>query len=165
MRIAHVSIGALPAVFSEYGGAIQREVGELAREQVRRGHDVLVLSPAAARGSQDVDGVEVVYLRCRAPQPWAHIEFQLRALLTLLRRRRRPHVIHVHSEPELAAARPDAGSQGRTQLRQLLLPRRSRVSHVRRIPPIAACLRPAPSLLRVLPDRVRPGFGDYRPRP
>ena len=101
MRIAHISIGALPAVFSEYGGAIQRDVGELAREQVRRGHDVLVVSPAGARGSQDVDGVEVVYLRCRAPQPWAHIEFQLRALLTLLKRRRRPHVIHVHSEPEL----------------------------------------------------------------
>ena len=53
MRIAHVSIGALPAVFSEFGGAIQRRVGELAREQVRRGHEVLVLSPAAKRGSQD----------------------------------------------------------------------------------------------------------------
>jgi glycosyltransferase involved in cell wall biosynthesis len=102
MRIAHVSIGTLPAVFSEFGGAIQREVRELAREQVRRGHEVLVLSPAAEQSSWDVDGVEVVYLRCRAPRPWAHIEYQLRALLTLLRRRRRLDVIHVHSEPEFA---------------------------------------------------------------
>ena len=73
MRIAHVSIGALPAVFSEFGGAIQCEVGDSLVSRSAVGNDVLVLSPAAARGSQDVDGVEVVYLRCRAPQSWAHI--------------------------------------------------------------------------------------------
>jgi glycosyltransferase involved in cell wall biosynthesis len=97
-----VSIGTLPAVFSEFGGAIQRRVGELAREQVRRGHEVLVLSPGAKRDSRNVDGVNVLYLRCLTPKPWAHIEFQLRALIALLRRRRRLDVIHVHSEPELA---------------------------------------------------------------
>ena len=48
-----------------------------------------MLSPGAEGGCGNVDGVEIVYLRCRAPQPWAYIEFQLRALLTLLRRRRR----------------------------------------------------------------------------
>jgi glycosyltransferase involved in cell wall biosynthesis len=102
MQIAHVSIGALPPVYSEFGGAIQRRVGELAREQVRRGHEVLVLSPGAEQGSRNVDGVDARYLRCWTPQPLAHIEFQLRALVTLLRRRRRLDVIHVHSEPELA---------------------------------------------------------------
>jgi glycosyltransferase involved in cell wall biosynthesis len=102
MRIAHVSVGALPAVFSEFGGAIQRRVGELAREQVRRGHDVVVLSPGAEWCTRNVDGVEVWYLRCRTPAPFAHIEFQLRVLITLMRRRRRLDVIHVHSEPELA---------------------------------------------------------------
>jgi glycosyltransferase involved in cell wall biosynthesis len=101
MRIAHVSVGALPAVFSEVGGAIQRRVGELAREQARRGHEVLVLSPGAKEASRDVDGVTVLYLRCRTPQPWMHIEFQLRVLIALLRLRRRLDVIHVHSEPEL----------------------------------------------------------------
>ena len=87
MRIAHVSIGALPAVFSEFGGAIQCEVGDSLVSRSAVGNDVLVLSPAAARSSQDVDGVEVVYSRCRAPQSWAHIELSRRVSSVACRRR------------------------------------------------------------------------------
>jgi glycosyltransferase involved in cell wall biosynthesis len=87
-------------VFSEFGGAIQRWVGELATEQVRRGHSVVVLSPAKANGFAQIRGVEVRYIKCQLGQPWAHIEFQLRALWKLRRAADRPEIIHFHSEPE-----------------------------------------------------------------
>src|SRR6266480_3388169 len=107
MDLVHVSIGALPPVFSDYGGAIQRRVAELAREQVRRGHSVEVFSPASKDGVARVDGVDVTYVQCRLGQPWARFEYQLRVLHRLAtRRRQRPDVIHFHSEPEGALLTP-----------------------------------------------------------
>jgi glycosyltransferase involved in cell wall biosynthesis len=100
MRIAHVSIGSLPPVFSASGGAIQRWVGELAAEQARRGHSVVVVSPGPSTRSATVNGVHVKYIRCRFNQPWAHIEFQVRALSWLIRSATAPDIIHFHSEPE-----------------------------------------------------------------
>jgi glycosyltransferase involved in cell wall biosynthesis len=101
MRIVHVSVGALPPVFSSHGGAIQRRVAELAREQVRRGHVVDVFSPALRDGARHVEGISVTYVQCRLRQPWAHFEYQLRVLYRLAAKRgQRADVIHFHSEPE-----------------------------------------------------------------
>jgi glycosyltransferase involved in cell wall biosynthesis len=100
MNVVHVSIGSLPEVFSPLGGAIQRRVAELALEQVRQGHEVEVFSPGVSRRRATSEGVGVHYLRCRSPQPWAHIEFQMRVAAKLQRRARAPDVLHFHSEPE-----------------------------------------------------------------
>src|SRR6266508_4282623 len=100
MRIAHLSIGSLPPVFSAFGGAVQRWVAELACEQVRRGHSVTVFSPGLTNASTRVKGVNLTHVRCRVSQPWAHIEFQLRALSRLMRSADKPEIIHFHSEPE-----------------------------------------------------------------
>jgi glycosyltransferase involved in cell wall biosynthesis len=102
-----MSIGALPPPFTTGGGAVARRVAELAREQVRRGHDVMVIAPGEVGGEDQIDGVRVRYVRCRAPRPWAYIEFQARALALATQRRYRPDVLHVHDEPEVGmAARP-----------------------------------------------------------
>lgn len=101
MRIVHLSIGALPPPFVTSGGAVQRRVAELAREQARRGHDVTVLAPGATAGQKRIDGVAVHFFRCRFRAPFDHLEFQTRALLTA--RRLRPDVVHVHNEPEAGA--------------------------------------------------------------
>jgi glycosyltransferase involved in cell wall biosynthesis len=100
MNVVHVSTGSLPEVFSPLGGAIQRRVAELALEQVRRGHEVEVFSPGLSRRRATSGGVEMHYVRCRAPQPWAQLEFQTRVAANLRRRRSPPDVLHFHSEPE-----------------------------------------------------------------
>jgi glycosyltransferase involved in cell wall biosynthesis len=100
MNVVHVSTGSLPEVFSPLGGAIQRRVAELALEQVRRGHEVEVFSPGLSRRRESTDGVKTQYVRCRSPQPWAHIEFQMSVAAELRRRRSPPDVVHFHSEPE-----------------------------------------------------------------
>ena len=103
MRIAHVSVGSLPPVFSNFGGAIQRRVAELASEQARRGHEVTVFSPGERPGSEDRDGVSVRYVRTRIGTPLAHLEYQLRVLTVLASERGgRPQIAHFHSEPEAA---------------------------------------------------------------
>jgi hypothetical protein len=43
MNIAHISVSTIP-VLHKYGGAIQRRIIEVAKEQVRRGDKVLVCS-------------------------------------------------------------------------------------------------------------------------
>ena len=59
-----MSIGAPPAPFTSGGGAVQRRVAELAREQARRGHDVTVLAPAERSGSREIDGVRLDQYLC-----------------------------------------------------------------------------------------------------
>jgi glycosyltransferase involved in cell wall biosynthesis len=98
-----MSIGAPPAPFTSGGGAVQRRVAELAREQARRGHDVTVVAPGDGGGSAVIDDVGVRYVRCRTPAPWMHLEFQARATGRLTRSR--PDVVHVHNEPEAGLAR------------------------------------------------------------
>lgn len=86
---------------------MQRRVAELAREQARRGHDVRVIAPGEVDREDRIDGVRVHYVRCRASQPWTHIELQARALVLVARRGDRPEILHVHNEPEAGlAARP-----------------------------------------------------------
>jgi glycosyltransferase involved in cell wall biosynthesis len=102
MHIVHVSTGALPEVFSPEGGAIQRRVAELGLEQARRGHTVEIVSPGITSRRESADGVETHYLRCRSPQPWAHLEFQMRVAAKLQRHSQPPDILHFHSEPEAA---------------------------------------------------------------
>jgi glycosyltransferase involved in cell wall biosynthesis len=104
VKIVHMSIGALPPPFATGGGAVQRRVAELAREQARRGHEVTVIAPGEVGREDRIDGVRVRYVRCRAPQPWAHVELQARALALTARRHNRPEVLHVHNEPEAGLA-------------------------------------------------------------
>ena len=99
MRIVHVSVAYRPPVFqSQRGGAIQRRIAETAREQARRGHEVVVYSPGEERRTIVVDDVTVHYLPCRASYPLRHLEFIARAMSHV---RRGFDVIHGHSEPEL----------------------------------------------------------------
>jgi glycosyltransferase involved in cell wall biosynthesis len=104
VRILHTSIGVPPPPFTDEGGAVQRRVAELAREQVRRGHDVTVLCPGGDNSSAEIDGVHVRYLHCRCPPPWAHLEFQARCIPAVVRRRRGLDLLHVHNEPEAGLA-------------------------------------------------------------
>jgi glycosyltransferase involved in cell wall biosynthesis len=83
---------------AQRGGAIQRRIAETAREQVRRGHEVVVYSPGTERETRTIDGVTVHYLPCRTPYPVRHLEFVTRAMSHV---RRGFDVIHGHSEPEL----------------------------------------------------------------
>jgi glycosyltransferase involved in cell wall biosynthesis len=97
MDINHVSVTTLP-VLHRYGGAIERRIIEIAREQVRRGHRVRVFSVGDADETREVDGVRYRSIRCRTRLPWRHLEFQYRAAREL--RRSRCDVVHFHSQPE-----------------------------------------------------------------
>lgn len=102
-----MSIGAPPPPFTDAGGAVQRRVTELSREQARAGHDVTVLCPGERDARAQIDGVHIRYLSTRSPAPWAHLEFQARCLGSMARRSARPDVLHVHNEPEIGlGARP-----------------------------------------------------------
>jgi glycosyltransferase involved in cell wall biosynthesis len=97
MRINHVSVSTLP-VLHRYGGAIERRIIEIAREQARRGHQVRVYSVGDGEETRALDGVIYRFVRCRTPLPWKHYEFQYRAVREL--RRERADVVHFHSQPE-----------------------------------------------------------------
>jgi D-inositol-3-phosphate glycosyltransferase len=100
VNIVHVSIGTLPPVFDSQGGAIQRRVGELALAQARHGHRVEVFSPGEHTAMRRVGGIATNYLRLRSPRPLSYLEYQVRVVTELCRRRARPDVLHFHSEPE-----------------------------------------------------------------
>src|SRR4051794_39537868 len=99
MKILHVGIGALPEVFSDGGGAVQRRVGELALAQARAGHEVTVASPSPERGEYSREGVNVLRLACRTRGALMHLEFLARAR-SATQRLGRFDAIHVHNEPE-----------------------------------------------------------------
>jgi glycosyltransferase involved in cell wall biosynthesis len=102
-----MSIGALPPPFTTGGGAVQRRVAEMAREQVRRGHEVMVVAPGETTDESEIDGVRLRTVSCRTKPPWAYAEFQARALAVATRRSNRPDILHVHDEPEVGLlARP-----------------------------------------------------------
>lgn len=97
MHIKHVSVSTLP-VFHRYGGAIERRIAEIAREQARRGHRVQVYSVGDTDETREVDGVTYRFVRCRTKLPWKHFEFQYRVAREM--RRSLVDVIHFHSQPE-----------------------------------------------------------------
>jgi glycosyltransferase involved in cell wall biosynthesis len=97
MNISHVSVSTLP-VLHRFGGAIERRIVEIAREQARRGHRVSVYSVGDATETREVDGVTYRFLHCRTRLPWRHLEFQHRVVRELPVRA--DDVLHFHSQPE-----------------------------------------------------------------
>ena len=101
MRILHVSIGALPPVFSDAGGAVQRRVAELALAQRAMGHDVTVLSPTRRRNDSTTATVTTQYLRCHSAGSAMRVDMPLRARRALATMAHFD-VVHAHNEPEAA---------------------------------------------------------------
>lgn len=97
MNVSHVSVSTLP-VLHRFGGAIERRILEVAREQVRRGHRVRVYSIGETDETIERDGVTYHMLHCRTRLPWRHVEFQWRVAAAM--HRDRPDVAHFHSQPE-----------------------------------------------------------------
>jgi len=98
MHISHISVSTLP-VLHRFGGAIERRVMEIARQQARCGHRVSVYSVGYANERREVEGVTYHLLKCRTRLPWRHFEFQYKAVREL-NRTPRPEVLHFHSQPE-----------------------------------------------------------------
>ena len=97
MRIVHVSVGGVP-VLHPFGGAVQRRVVEMARDQAASGHEVIVYSPGDRTERVRHDGYEVRFFRCRTGQRASWIEIQVRAAIDLMRVR--ADVIHFHNQAE-----------------------------------------------------------------
>ncbi|MEW5956403.1 MAG: glycosyltransferase family 4 protein [Chloroflexota bacterium] len=96
MNIIHMG-GVLP-VMHAYGGAVERRILEIAKEQARQGHRVIVYSIGDAAGTIKVDGVEIRHIPCISDLPWVQFEFPLRALAGL-RKEPQVEVIHFHGQP------------------------------------------------------------------
>ena len=97
MRIVHISSGGPPVLY-RYGGAIQRRIVEIAEQQVARGNEVVVYSPAEADKRCSHRGVEIRYLRCPKTPQVGGLVLQARAVADL--RCERLDVLHFHSQPE-----------------------------------------------------------------
>lgn len=98
-----MSVGALPPVFSDGGGAVQRRVAELAAAQATAGHHVMVISPGPEPVGIDRQDLRTRFLGCWTEGPLLHWEFLLRARRAIAAGPT-PDIIHVHNEPEGAAA-------------------------------------------------------------
>src|SRR4026207_2238374 len=103
MNISHVSVSTLP-VLHRFGGAIERRLVEIAREQARRGPRVSVYSVGDATETREVDGVTYRFLHCRTRLPWRHLEFQHRVVRELPVRA--DDILPSHTPPQAAWARP-----------------------------------------------------------
>jgi glycosyltransferase involved in cell wall biosynthesis len=97
MNISHIGVSTLP-VLHRFGGAIERRIVEIAREQARRGHRVRVYSVGETTHTREVDGVTYHFLRCRTRGPVKHLEFQYRVVREL--QKHSDEVLHFHSQPE-----------------------------------------------------------------
>ena len=75
MNISHISVSTLPVLY-RFGGAIERRIVEIAREQARRGHRVSVYSVGDTTDTREVNGVTYHFLKCRTRLPLKHLEFQ-----------------------------------------------------------------------------------------
>lgn len=99
MRIAHVSVTGPPILY-QYGGAIQRRIFEIAREQALRGDYVSIYSIGDHTEVRKVSGVEINYIHCISSLPWRHIEFQAKVVSEIKKRTKNVDIIHFHSQPE-----------------------------------------------------------------
>lgn len=99
MRIAHIGPSGL-SVRSRRGGAVQRRIMELAREQSQAGHDVTVMSPGNPEqqdGPPGVDTLDVVDVPLRSDRPLRDYEFGIRARRALATGF---DVLHAHGSPQ-----------------------------------------------------------------
>lgn len=99
MKICHVSVATLK-VLHPRGGAIQRRIIEIAREQFRLGHKVVVFSIGDNDSVEDYNGIEIIYIKCKARMPLRAVEFQWRVIRNIRNSNCEPEVIHFHSQPE-----------------------------------------------------------------
>jgi len=97
MRIVHISSGGPPVLY-RYGGAIQRQIVEIAEQQVTRGNEVVVYSPGEADQRTEHNGIEIRYLRCPKKPQVGGLVLQARAIADL--RREHLDVLNFYSQPE-----------------------------------------------------------------
>ena len=97
MRILHIGPSGL-SVRTKHGGAVQRRMLELSREQIALGHEVLVLSADAEPGLHLVRNVPTLSVRLRLRRPARDYEFFAAARQAL--RGREFDVLHAHGSPQ-----------------------------------------------------------------
>lgn len=98
MNIVHVGPSGLP-VLSEMGGAVQRRMWELAREQVKHGLDVTIISPSSSQQVEVKSGVRIVSIPLKSRRPIRDYEFLFKARRVLAKM---PpfDVLHAHGSPD-----------------------------------------------------------------
>lgn len=102
MKIVHIGPSGL-SVRSQHGGAVQRRMMELAREQVRQHHEVTVLSPENQPSVVTEDaGVSIVSVPLVSARPLRDYEYFARARRAL--RGQRFDVLHAHGSPDARRA-------------------------------------------------------------
>src|SRR4051812_44530000 len=101
MRIVHVSVGSVPVTHG-FGGAVQRRIRGIAREQAALGHEVVVYSAGAGATPERSwqEGVEVRSVPCRRKGRLAWLELQWTAVAQLKAAGEPIDVIHFHNQPE-----------------------------------------------------------------
>ena len=77
MNIIHVSVSGPPILY-QYGGAIQRRILEIAREQAKGGNYVRIYSIGDPRESKEIEGIKIIYIHCAICAPWQSFEFQIK---------------------------------------------------------------------------------------
>jgi glycosyltransferase involved in cell wall biosynthesis len=100
MRIVHLGISDLPVLYAR-GGAMVRQMVELAKAQAARGHEVVLYSADERASRVDHHGVEIRSIACRWSMPFRDIEYTRKAIKELLTER--PDILHFHSISEGAA--------------------------------------------------------------
>ena len=98
--IVHLGPAALPITYSR-GGAIQRRILEIAKQQASRGHRVVVYSADTETRREERDGVEIRCVKCTSASTLRDFEYLGKALRDL--RGQKVDVLHFHSLPEGAA--------------------------------------------------------------
>lgn len=102
--IVHLGPAALPLTHS-LGGAIQRRMLEIAKQQAIRGHHVVLYSADTGTSKEEHFGVEIRSVRCARSAYARDLEYLRKALRDL--RGEKVDIIHFHSLPEGAALAGD----------------------------------------------------------
>lgn len=99
MNLAHIS-GARVPILHKYGGANERRIIEIAKEQARRKHNVTVYSIGEQRETTEVEGVTIKYIHCLTSPPLRDIEFQKRVVNDIGQQQTKYDALHFHGTPE-----------------------------------------------------------------
>lgn len=99
--IVHLGPAALPVTY-RHGGAIQRRILEIAKQQAARGHRVAIYSADRETKREELSGVEIRSLACAGSGFYRDFLY-LRGALADLRDREGVEILHFHGLPEGAA--------------------------------------------------------------
>jgi glycosyltransferase involved in cell wall biosynthesis len=97
MKIVHLGISDLPVLYPR-GGAIVRQMLEIAKAQAARGHEVVLYSADERASRVEHHGVEIRSIVCRRSMPLRDIEFTRKAVQEL--RAEPVDILHFHCLPE-----------------------------------------------------------------